>query len=967
MSLSNIMKKTFLCSAVLVLTLIFVFPAHAASVHEFLCEEGARLYKQGLYDYALDEFKKALIIFPGYKPAQDYIQKIRAIKQKTGKSEAAKARVADVPSIPLSEKKEIVDRELIMIEQLILGKETHSLNPVLKQPADPSHLIQTEVLGSQMLSQEVAVTGEGGIDPPVTMEEEPPEISEEMVILDESLSKGTAPVQVELGKGVIISGKSIQRFLVIQPDILKVVQQGADELLVVGRQIGYTYMHVWDENGRWTLEFLIVPARVEGPTLEDQMRQAEELAENFKVLYSMDWSLFEKGRSFRDLGRTDYFYNHNLSLWGQTPYGDLDSTISVNQFQYQATKLSHYTLGLTNGQLGPFQGFSLRGFDFFDIPPYFSNLSFPGIALRGVMFSSPAFNNHLKYTVFHGKENPTSYGNLSFNLNTKKDAFLEGINLDYSPIAGSNYRFNFVRGWGQDREENLHNYGYDLMGSWDLGAWKIRQEVAFDSNTFANTLDTHYIRPNLDFDAQIRNINKKFLSITGSSWSQGELGGLFHLNYRFNEKLSFESSLDVFRDRLFPAQADSIVPNEDFTSRFLYQFDPKTSLKLNYTLQNRLGSLSRYRYQNADIGLAKSFKFIREINTSLTYFHQENTNFSSHMSDYINDRIYAGLRFDLIRNLFYYANAEVNWLRERFSKNRTFPNAYETGLDWSGQIGQSPFHNATRITYRNEQDTASPLSFLSGEDYIEGYSELSFRPAEGSEIYASARVRNVWADNQNVTKRLEGSFNSGVRYLWNTGLSWQSEGDIDGYVFKDYNADGLRENNEPPISGVKIWLGKNRSEETDIFGYFRFKKVSGRLVPVTIDTATIPAGFVLTVPATQSTYIKNFQTSRLEFGLVARSEISGFVFEDVDGDGRYSSGDVGVRGVSLTLENGLRGSTDDRGRYSFPHVSSGEHILNLDLSTVPVYYLPEISITKKITLFEGVVFVHNIPLKRTKD
>jgi len=427
------------------------------------------------------------------------------------------------------------------------------------------------------------------------------------------------------------------------------------------------------------------------------------------------------------------------------------------------------------------------------------------------------------------------------------------------------------------------------------------------------------------------------------------------------------SNLDVYRDRVYPAEDDNDRWNQNLDWNTNYQYDPKTSLKLSYTLHNNLGSLSQSRYQSSGLGISKKFKFIRDISSYANYYHQENKNFSSPRADYINDRTYAGLRFSLIGRLYYYLNKEFNWTQERFTGNYSRPDALETGVDWAGQFGKSPLHGSFRFSFRDEEDAGSGLSFMVGEDYIEGYTELSYRPTDDTEIYGSCRARNVWADSPSVLKRLEMSFNAGMRYLWNTGFRWEAVGDIEGYVFRDLNSDGLRQREEAPVEGIKVWLGKDKSQVTDVFGYFRFKKVKARKAYINLDTSTIPAGFVLTFPATQEVSLSHLQTVGLYFGIISRSEIRGYVFEDIDGNGDYNRGDVGVQGVVLTLENATKAVTDMAGRYSFSNTPVGEHTVTVDLNSLPVYYLPKVSLTKKITLFEGVTYIHNIPLKRIKE
>ncbi|MFA5276401.1 MAG: SdrD B-like domain-containing protein, partial [Candidatus Omnitrophota bacterium] len=250
------------------------------------------------------------------------------------------------------------------------------------------------------------------------------------------------------------------------------------------------------------------------------------------------------------------------------------------------------------------------------------------------------------------------------------------------------------------------------------------------------------------------------------------------------------------------------------------------------------------------------------------------------------------------------------------------------------------------------------------EDYIEGYSELSYRPADGQEVYANARIRNIWKENSTATSRVEASFNVGMKLLWNTGLRWNSVSTIQGYVFKDYNSNGLMERDEPPLFGIKVWLSKKQSQITDEFGFFKFTKVRGKVAHITLDTGSLPAGYLLTVPVTQDVPIVNAAVSQVYFGVTSRSEIRGIVFEDINGDGQYSAGEKGVSGVLITLDRDKTLVTGADGSYVYSQAHPGEHELFADLNSIPVYYLPLVVLKKQFPLLEGESSVWNIPLRR---
>lgn len=66
-----------------------------------------------------------------------------------------------------------------------------------------------------------------------------------------------------------------------------------------------------------------------------------------------------------------------------------------------------------------------------------------------------------------------------------------------------------------------------------------------------------------------------------------------------------------------------------------------------------------------------------------------------------------------------------------------------------------------------------------------------------------------------------------------------------------------------------------------------------------------------------------------------RAVITGRVFADVMGSGHFRAGDRGVAGARLYLENGESVSTDAEGRFSFPGVRPGMHVLRLDETSLP--------------------------------
>lgn len=893
-------------------------------IQNFLCELGIKYYSQGRYDLALKEFQKALILNPDSEVAKEFIKKIEEAEI----SKISPERIPPQEIIP-----EIIPKKEVLSREEIIRRELEALE------------VKPEILPL-----------EAKILPPVALER---------LILDEKVlaTQPQTKLEIELEKSMIISGKEISRWLVTAEDIISIERESPNEIKIKGENMGITYLHVWDNQGRWTFLVQSIPPKPIGPTLEEELRLAEEKAATFKLRYNLDWYSYEQGRRLDELGRTSYSYSHHLKLDGQTPYGNLDSTIDVRRLK-TSTDLTYVTLGLREGKFGPFKDFNLKGFDY---SPGFSNLSFSATTLRGVMLESPAFDRKVNYTTFWGREGGGRYGGLSPGLAEIKDSFLGGLDLNFTPSKKLNYGLSVIRGWGRDREAYLKEYSYDLDVDYYLKNFGLSYETAYDSEVFGHLIGVTYNIPKLKLTAELRNIDKDFLSISGYGWRRGEIGGLFTLGLKPTEDLHISSRLDIFKDRLYPSPEKDDRYNIDYNFDTTWALDSLTSLRFDYSIQNQLGRISSYRSQTQGIGISRAFDWIRRINTYLNYRYQESKHFGAPSLDFINDKISLGLRFSIISDLYYFLNKEFNWLEERYTATHAGPSALETGFDWYGQILKTPFYGTFRLLYRDEEDTISALSFLSGEDYLEGYGELSYRPNPDRELYFSTRFRNIWADNPNTTKRMETDFRAGIRYLWDTGVRWESIGEIEGFCFKDINSDGTMQSEEEPLEGIKLWLGKNRFCITDDKGYYRFPKVKARKAYISIDPVTIPSGFVLSSPATQEASITHGKKVRLDFGITFRSEIYGFIFEDKDGDGKFGLGDLGIRGAVLVLEDGSKAITDDRGEYFFRKTVPGRHTLTLDINTIPLVYLPAIPILKDIELFEGASYNYNIPLKRIQD
>jgi len=65
-------------------------------------------------------------------------------------------------------------------------------------------------------------------------------------------------LQIELNSSVILEGKNIQRFLLVDEGFIGVRALGTDNLQLDALRIGTTFLHIWDDRGRHTLYVEVV-------------------------------------------------------------------------------------------------------------------------------------------------------------------------------------------------------------------------------------------------------------------------------------------------------------------------------------------------------------------------------------------------------------------------------------------------------------------------------------------------------------------------------------------------------------------------------------------------------------------------------------------------------------------------------------------------------------------------------------
>ncbi len=168
---------------------------------------------------------------------------------------------------------------------------------------------------------------------------------------------------------------------------------------------------------------------------------------------------------------------------------------------------------------------------------------------------------------------------------------------------------------------------------------------------------------------------------------------------------------------------------------------------------------------------------------------------------------------------------------------------------------------------------------------------------------------------------------------------------IEGVVFGDFDGDGIRDAGEPGLSGIDLLVtdadGAVTVVTTAVDGSYSVAVVPGA-ASIEVDPATVPDGAELTTgnDAQLVTAASNVVTPASPIGYQLASDVSGLIWNDLDGDGVRDAGEPGIAGVTVILVDDAGGVaattvTGSDGAYLFADVPIGDYQVQVDTEALP--------------------------------
>ncbi|MBF0570682.1 MAG: hypothetical protein HQL12_02300 [Candidatus Omnitrophica bacterium] len=838
---------------------------------------------------------------------------------------------------------------------------------VIPQPVPTVPQQQEAVMPSQLLApvqpqqvrampQPPSVKSQGAIYIPASSAKMP--ITEISLAQISNNGQLNPKLQIAYHSSVIIQGKDIQRFLIVDEGYIGVRIIDNDHLEIDALTIGTTFLHIWDSFGRHSLYVQVVFPKIVSSGSSQEMNGVQH-SQPFRATYTNDWDTYYTGKNIPHLKRQNYSFNQTLAVYGETPYGFFDASGSYTDYD-AFSEFDTYTIGLSQIPLDGTSNFNLRGFD---ASRYLSPLTMPTTRLRGVFADVDLLGDTLGLSVSHGQEQ-TPLGFITLGNQAQfNNSYIDAAKLTLFPkSANDRYSFNFATGHGSDRQPYLTEHVYSVEGQHKFNDFlTLNGEEGYDSSHDASLASLKWQKGTFKTGLNFRNIDKNYSTVSTLPAYQGETGVAWTTDSDF-KRFTENTFVEAYKDRLYynPDSPDT------------YNYDANGQLRVNIT--DNFWSDSDFNYLNTsgEASPINSLGFNERISRSFGIWnsfkgivfggvgYQNSHSPDSDTSDYSREDVITGIQLPLTSHISSFANYEYDWLHQPHSNGNSNPGVINTGLEYQKQVNSKISFNS-QISFHDELAVKpGSNSFLSGEESVIITSGFNYNPVPDVNIFADGNVSKVLSHTGNPSYD-DFEVHVGMRITFGGSTYWDPLGTVTGIVFKDRVGNGKFVSGDEGIAGVKVKVG-DKVTVTGKDGRYRIQiRAKGADVVPVLDT--IPGGLIFSTPQTLNVRVKQGREAKADFGLISQTGIYGLVFVNKNGNGVPNEGDRFIGKVKVILDGKTIQVSDSHGAFYFRKVSPGQHTISIDINTLAINMVPTVKLQNKIDVPEGVNYMFNIPVQ----
>ena len=789
--------------------------------------------------------------------------------------------------------------------------------------------------------------------------------------------------EIEIGKSLSIPSQHASRYLIADPNVALVTEIKPGAIEIKAQRIGSTLLIWWEEAGIKSAQIVVTRTQQEVKQIKEVKLQSSRLylaqqKRHFRYTYGSEYSFLNQGEALGRVGEASKIYNHAVGVQGGTPLGDLKGNFF---YEYRKDENLKKSVALPRDMwLGLFDtDLPTRWLDHYDMSGgrqylRISDFGFPGSRYAGFTLvpslkrTARPQRGRIDSTFFVGRErngsfldNPAGTSRRDIKL---KNRFL-GEKIDFYLWKDGRISTGSYHKWGGPTGANQSKKNFDM--DFDLGLFphfRLKGEGGLDQRVnvamrYASLIENSWLM----LENRYLRVNPHYNTITSTAVDKGRRGYQLRSSVIPLKPITGSDALritidgDVTRELLTLNRKRPKDFNHKWAGvvhgRLPYHFRSDTFLDY----ENEKATSFPFTKRGIRERLTKEFAFNKKLLKSARIYGisaaerygdaEETPGFNSTRYE-----LGGGSYLSLFGGLW--ASGQYLWDRlEEKEPNpgpqtRTAPGQLTVAAGISHTLKVLPLHASLSVRYTDERKTVRRLHQpFPLEDRIEGRGAIDLKLPSDGIFFVETNLSSA-KPLAGDPEKAELSLVMGVRLSGDTQFYIPEKGNLEGYFFIDKNANGVREADEPGLSGYEVRVKGGPKTLTDQKGHYQLRVREGI---VTLQTSQqIPEGYFFTTLSEQQIELLPKAKMKVDFGVVPQIQIKGRTFLDLNHNLVFDAGDIPVPLIQILLDSGQLAVTSSEGLYSIIRIAPGENSVKVVIQSIPSGYKTATPIEKK---FDG--------------